>query len=113
MYVATKMTGRQPALISPAPDDYVRSVLKKVGVTSRCFGYWPHELLASKRFHVFPLEFFRVIYQQNILRTVAACACTEYFSGKHCRVYPACVYLHGSTQSLKQAYSGRWIPFCK
>ena len=62
MYVATKMTGKKPALFSPAPDDYVRSVLKKVGVISRCFGYWPHELQASKRLHVFPLDFFRVKY---------------------------------------------------
>ncbi|XP_028414381.1 inactive hydroxysteroid dehydrogenase-like protein 1 isoform X1 [Dendronephthya gigantea] len=45
-YVATNMTGMKPGLFSPAPDDYVRAVLKKVGISSRCFGYWPHELQA-------------------------------------------------------------------
>ena len=43
-FVATKMNGMKPALFCPTPDDYVRSVLKKVGVTFKCHGYWPHEL---------------------------------------------------------------------
>jgi hypothetical protein len=43
-FVATKMSGMKPALFCPTPDDYVRSVLKKVGVTFKCHGYWPHEL---------------------------------------------------------------------
>ncbi|CAB3989842.1 Estradiol 17-beta-dehydrogenase 12 [Paramuricea clavata] len=46
LFVATKMSGKKPALFCPTPDDYVRSVLKKVGVTLKCHGYWPHELQA-------------------------------------------------------------------
>ena len=44
LYVATKLSGRKPTLFCPTPDDYVHSVLKKVGVTLKCHGYWPHEL---------------------------------------------------------------------
>ena len=48
-FVATKMSGMKPKLFCPAPDDYVRSVLKKVGVTLKCHGYWPHELQVNDR----------------------------------------------------------------
>jgi hypothetical protein len=44
MFVATKMSGMKTTLFCPTPDDYVPSVLKKVGVAKRCFGYWAHEL---------------------------------------------------------------------
>ena len=53
MFVATNMTGIKKAkLFSPFPSDYVRSVLKKVGVVKRCFGYWPHELQVGRRLGV-------------------------------------------------------------
>uniref|UniRef100_UPI0037552293 hypothetical protein n=1 Tax=Salmonella sp. s54412 TaxID=3160128 RepID=UPI0037552293 len=43
--VATKMSGvKKMSLFVPSPDNYVRAVLKKVGVSEKCFGYWPHEL---------------------------------------------------------------------
>ncbi len=74
MYVATNMSAMQPALFTPAPDDYVRSVLKKVGVTLKCFGYWPHELQASKIFHVF--VFIYILTKHTPKRSI-------YFSGKH------------------------------
>ena len=50
MFVATNMTGiKRAKLFTPFPSDYVRSVLKKVGVVKRCFGYWPHELQVGRR----------------------------------------------------------------
>jgi 17beta-estradiol 17-dehydrogenase / very-long-chain 3-oxoacyl-CoA reductase len=43
--VATKMSGvKKSSLFSPYPDTYVKSVLARVGIAKRCFGYWPHEL---------------------------------------------------------------------
>ncbi|XP_028399632.1 very-long-chain 3-oxoacyl-CoA reductase-like [Dendronephthya gigantea] len=43
--VATKMSGiKRSGLFSPFPDSYVRGVLKKVGVSKQCHGYWPHDL---------------------------------------------------------------------
>ena len=43
------MTGiRKARLFAPFPNTYVKSVLKKVGVVKRCFGYWPHELQVGK-----------------------------------------------------------------
>lgn len=35
---------RKAKLTVPLPSDYVRCMLKKVGVAKRSFGYWPHEL---------------------------------------------------------------------
>ena len=49
LWVATKMSSLEPALFSPAPEDYVRPVLDKVGITLRCFGYWPHELQVREK----------------------------------------------------------------
>ena len=45
--VLTNMSGvflERASLSAPLPCDYVRSVLKKVGLAKSCFGYWPHEL---------------------------------------------------------------------
>lgn len=43
------MSGIKKAdLFSPFPSTYVKSVLKKVGVDKRCFGYWPHELQVGR-----------------------------------------------------------------
>ena len=48
--VATNMSGiEEPSFLTPSASDYVRSVLKKVGVLKRCSGYWPHDVQVGKR----------------------------------------------------------------
>ena len=39
---------RKAKLTVPLPSDYVRCMLKKVGMAKRSFGYWPHELQVGR-----------------------------------------------------------------
>ena len=56
--VATNMSGiEEPGLLTPSPSDYVRSVLKKVGVLKRCSGYWPHDVQVGNRLLICKLIF--------------------------------------------------------
>ncbi|XP_028399634.1 very-long-chain 3-oxoacyl-CoA reductase-B-like [Dendronephthya gigantea] len=66
-FVATKMSGiKTSGLFTPFPDSYVRSVLRKVGVSKQCHGYWPHDLqgfIAS----LVPVWLMRLVVMKGLL----------------------------------------------